>query len=237
MELPQVLRENRGVLVVMKPPGWEVDSVSNETDALCLSVFLQQHFNRATFPLLHTARFGFGFVHRLDVASSGLVLVGATFEALFALQWQKSLYEIQREYQVVSHDLAPGGTPRLVDVLVSVPLGATRSSHRTLTMEATGQPAVSHFLSQAQCVAKGLADAFPYSMIIIRIVTGRRHQIRAHSRSMGHPTACDGWYAPSSVVLSQAHIYGPPPTRAWVRTPRWDGELSPPPKELEGQVF
>lgn len=44
--LPEVLIDRPGMLVIHKPPGWEVDSVANETDAVCLSTFLQQRFSR-----------------------------------------------------------------------------------------------------------------------------------------------------------------------------------------------
>jgi len=180
---------------------------------------------------VHQSLFGFGFLHRLDVASSGLVLVGKTFKGLFSLQWQKSAYEIQREYQVVSYDLEGVGLRR-VDAKVNV---SGKKVSRTLT-EDRGQPAISHFLAQAHLMG-GPAIDFRFSILVIRIYTGRRHQIRAHTRAVGHPTACDGWYAPSAVMLLGDARSGPAPPRAWVRTPRWDGELSPPPRELEGQVF
>lgn len=231
LRIPEVLIQRPGMLVICKPPGWEVDSVANETDAACLSTFLQERFRFVDFPLLHAAAFGFGFVHRLDVASSGLVLVGSTFEGLFALQWQKNLYEIHREYQVVSHGLM---AHLLQDVEARVCLLGAKTG-RTLT-EDNGQPAVSHLLTQAY-LAGGPSPEFRYCIMAIRIYTGRRHQIRAHTRSVGHPTACDGWYAPSSVSIRSGDQHVEAPPRMWVRTPRWDGVLPPPPKELEGQVF
>jgi len=205
--------------------------VVNDTDALSVSHFLRQRLSQQDFPLVHEGSFGFGFLHRLDVGSSGLVLVGKTFRGLFSLQWQKSLYEIMREYQVVSCDLEAAGLRR-VDAKVSA---SGRKASRTLT-EDRGQPAVSHLLLQAH-LRGGPAASFHYCILVIQIYTGRRHQIRAHTRAVGHPTACDGWYAPSAVLLVGADRTGPAPPRSWVRTPRWDGELSPPPKELEGQVF
>lgn len=231
MEEPKILITGTGMLVVCKPPGWEVDSVSNETDAICLSRYLQQHFDRREYPLLHDNAHGFGFVHRLDVASSGLVLVGTNFEGLFFLQWQKNLYDISREYQVISYDL---DAKLLHEVDANVNVSSLKTS-RTLTEE-NGQPAISHILTEAH-LNGGQKIKFSYCIIVIRIHTGRRHQIRAHTRAIGHPTACDGWYAPSTVLILGPDQTGPAPPRAWVRTPRWDGELTAPPEELEGQVF
>mmetsp|Transcript_28386 Transcript_28386/g.78046 ORF Transcript_28386/g.78046 Transcript_28386/m.78046 type:complete len:180 (-) Transcript_28386:120-659(-) len=175
--------------------------------------------------------YGFGFVHRLDVASSGLVLVGTNFQGLFSLQWQKNTYEIGREYQVVSYDLEGLG---LRNVNMKVNVFGTRVSRTSA--EDRGQPAFSQFLAEAHLRGGAAVDS-GYSILVIRIYTGRRHQIRAHTRAVGHPTACDGWYAPSAVLLLSSDQTGPPPPRAWVRTPRWDGELSAPPKELESRVF
>merc|ERR1712228_788226 len=102
---------------------------------------------------------------------------------------------------------------------------------RTLT-EDSGQPAMSHLVTHAH-LTSGPLSAFRYCIIVIRIYTGRRHQIRAHTRSIGHPTACDGWYTPSAVLLRRSDQHGAAPSRRWVRTPRWNGELPPPPDDMK----
>jgi len=220
-------------MVIQKPPGWEVDSVANDTDALCLSKFLQQRFKKQTNPLLHDSLYGFGFIHRLDVASSGLVLTASTTEGLLALQWQKSLYRIGRDYVVVSYDLEVAGQRRCIDGKVSVPRAKVG---RTLT-EDRGLPASSHILTQAHSHGGDLTSGMRFTMLVIRIHTGRRHQIRAHTRLVGHPTACDGWYAPTAVLMITAAMRERVPPRAWVRTPRWEGELMAPPPELHDHVY
>lgn len=60
-----------------------------------------QHLSRGPKPccsqennLLYDFNYGFGFVHRLDVASSGLILAARTFDGLICLQWQKALCAI-----------------------------------------------------------------------------------------------------------------------------------------------
>jgi len=44
--------------------------------------------------LLHDFNYGFGFIHRLDVASSGLILAARTYQGLMCLQWQKAVSTI-----------------------------------------------------------------------------------------------------------------------------------------------
>eukprot|EP00747_Dinoflagellata_sp_TGD_P096560 gnl/TRDRNA2_/TRDRNA2_166878_c0_seq2.p1 gnl/TRDRNA2_/TRDRNA2_166878_c0~~gnl/TRDRNA2_/TRDRNA2_166878_c0_seq2.p1 ORF type:complete len:316 (-),score=27.08 gnl/TRDRNA2_/TRDRNA2_166878_c0_seq2:50-997(-) len=228
-EEPEILFHHKGMMVINKPQGWEVDVTSVSSDAICLSSFVQQTLPWTTFPVVHMSEFGKGFIHRLDVPSSGLVLVGTSFEGLYALQWQKNIYEISREYQVISHGV---GSTMLYYVDARVNVTGAKAS-RTLTEE-SGQPAVSHFAVGAHLACRRIHEA-EYCVIVVRIYTGRRHQIRAHTRHIGHPTATDGWYTPSSCILFAKDQTGPSPCRSWVRTPRWDGPLGPPPKQLRSE--
>merc|ERR1712228_21595 len=50
--------------------------------------------------------------------------------------------------------------------------------------------------------ASGTMAEVNISFLAISIHTGRRHQIRAHTRHVGHPTVTDGRYAPRDVILS-----------------------------------
>ncbi|CAE7379469.1 rluD [Symbiodinium pilosum] len=211
--LPQALVDSPGMLVVLKPPGWEVDTSMDQTDAYCLSTHLQALRTMQDSPVLHLYSYGFGFIHRLDVASSGLVLAATTFQGLLRLQLQKALNRIDREYIVLCYGLDPH-PKHAVDVDVTVK-GWLKAS-RTLTDD-TGLPAESRLCSVAH-----LRHPMPSCMsaVAIQIFTGRRHQIRAHTRSIRHPTVCDAWYAPSDVYLVERELLGPAPMRAWVRTPR-----------------
>ncbi|CAK9079655.1 unnamed protein product [Durusdinium trenchii] len=102
MNAPRVLAKLRGILVIYKPPNWEVDAKRNKTvgsgRTRLLSHFVQ---DQETSRVVRLATFEYGFIHRLDVPSSGLVLVGTTFEGLATLQFQIHTYSIRREYAVL----------------------------------------------------------------------------------------------------------------------------------------
>ncbi|CAE6927214.1 unnamed protein product [Symbiodinium sp. CCMP2456] len=221
---PRVIIDGPGMLVALKPPGWEVDTTADQTEAHCLSWHLQAIRRREDCPVLHCASYGFGFIHRLDVASSGLVLAATTFEGLLWLQFQKAVNRIDREYIVLCYGLDPQ-PEHVIDADVTV-RGWLKAS-RTLTEDA-GLPAESRLRSIAHLRHPAFGGL---SAISIQIFTGRRHQIRAHTRWMRHPTVCDSWYSPSDVLLVERDMLGPAPMRAWVRTPRWDGELTAPPED------
>lgn len=103
---PRILTKLQGISVIYKPPGWEVDAKgqSNLQSGLPLSAFVQeQEISR----VVRLAAFEYGFIHRLDVPSSGLLLVGTNFLGLAMLQWQMHMYSISREYVVLTADCWP----------------------------------------------------------------------------------------------------------------------------------
>lgn len=232
---PRILVQPAGMLVALKPPGWEVDTTIAESEALSLSAFLQSHLVAEESPLLFDFKYSYGFIHRLDVASSGLILAARTHHGLICLQLQKALCAIDREYIVMCE--GTGGLNSALQRVVTVEV-ATRGlnfdkNSRTLTQD-SGMPAETRLRIVAHLSCnEGMSNV---SLAAIQIYTGRRHQIRAHTRFIGHPTVCDAWYAPSSVHLSMKDMLGPPPARCWVRTPRWVGELPAPPQDMVNLV-
>ncbi|CAE7227294.1 SRCAP, partial [Symbiodinium pilosum] len=50
------------------------------------------------YPLLFSEVHQYGIIHRLDVPSSGLILVGKTFGGYFTLRWQQDTYDLGRHY-------------------------------------------------------------------------------------------------------------------------------------------
>lgn len=193
---PELVGHFRGMLVVMKPRGWEVDGKgSAPNDGELLSEYVQSQLPRCQFPLVHTRELDHGFIHRLDIPSSGLILTGTTFEGLHWIRWQLNVYRIDREYSVGCQGLAPPGCER-IDVAIDVRTHKL-GSHRSLTGE-HGGPAVT-WVRPAAHACSGLGDTF--TLTGVRIRTGRKHQIRTHLRSRGHPSVADGMYTVLEVGL------------------------------------
>lgn len=96
---PCVVSRLRGISVIYKPPGWEVDAKgqskqSNLQHGRPLSLFVQEQ--EASSRVVRLALFEYGFIHRLDVPSSGLLLVGTNFLGLATLLMQIHTYSISR---------------------------------------------------------------------------------------------------------------------------------------------
>lgn len=212
---PQLVAQPRGMIVVAKPVNWEVDGLTSEAGgARPLSAFVQSILPRNQSTLVHTVQLDFGFIHRLDVPSSGLVLGGTTLEGLFHLKWQIAVYAIARQYITSNHGRL---AQPLADVSERID-ASTAENLRSITDE-HGKPARSALgvLAHFCACEHGLLSKVPNGpaggcrvgeaglcLLAIAIHTGRRHQIRAHTRHLGHPTVTDARYTPRDVHVRRS---------------------------------
>lgn len=185
------------IIAVLKPPGWEIDDEVKPASGFPLSHFLQRTF--ATAPVVHDAQHSYGIIHRLDVPSSGLLLVGVTYAGYYDLKWQLDTALVIREY-VVS-----GSGVMRQSLLVKEPVHhdvAANGGVAPSVICKEGKPSKS--LLRCVVVAQHPPSGCKFSMVAVRIHTGRRHQIRAHFRHVGHPTVTDGKYSPAKVWMVHA---------------------------------
>jgi len=196
---PKVVANHKGMAVVLKPRGWEVDGQGTDPciNSERLSLFMQTQYGRDSFPLLYLSEFDHGFIHRLDIPSSGLILTGTSFEGLYWIRWQLNVYYISREYYVMCQNLAP---PHLTCIDLAIDVRTNKlGSHRSITSD-QGGPAETWVCVTAHVGIQSIRDMF--TPVAIRIRTGRKHQIRTHLRSSRHPSAVDGMYGVHDVRMS-----------------------------------
>ena len=125
-----------------------------------------------------------GIVHRLDRDTSGLLVVARSEAVLAALQSALRRREIVREYLALVE-----GRPDARTGTIEAPLGRDRRVRtRMSTDTAEGRAAVTHFETE-----RVLPDG-RYTLLRVRLETGRTHQIRAHLKAIGHPVAGDPEY-------------------------------------------
>jgi len=146
-------------------------------------------------PILMDAQHNFGFLHRLDVPSSGLILVAKNYKAFYDLQVQLHSGEISREYSVLSHGNLPASIKEV--------RARTRIQHDLPTLSG-GRGKLSKttlMLSRYMHCAVGML-----SLLLIKILTGRKHQIRSHLAHVGHPTLRDKMYTSRAIFQSDANL-------------------------------
>jgi len=124
-----------------------------------------------------------GIVHRLDRGTSGLVLVARDAATHAALQSAVKRREVGRRYAALVEGAFafPTGT-------VDAAIGRDPRHPTRMAVTAGGRPAVTHYRQAAAW------DAVQRSMLMVRLETGRTHQIRVHLASIRHPVVGDGTY-------------------------------------------
>jgi RluA family pseudouridine synthase len=120
-------------------------------------------------------------VHRLDVGTSGLVLVARTPEAHRALATALARGRIEKRYLALVW-----GHPRPRAGVYDVPLGPDRRDRRRMKADPAGRPARSRY--------RTLADARHVSLVELSPETGRTHQLRVHLAHAGHWIVGDDLY-------------------------------------------
>jgi len=193
-----------GIIIVCKPTDWEMDgNQSSGEGKLLLSEFVQAHFAQATHPLVYHAEFDYGFIHRLDIPSSGLALCGTLFVGLYTLRWQIDTYMIGREYVIVGQNCM---SSRLRQVAASIADAGVRS-----LVTPIGKPSLTNLKCHGHQQLRNGPGLRPAeggvwgSVIAIRLYTGRRHQIRSHVCYAGHATVTDARYATHTIRIAAVH--------------------------------
>ncbi len=135
-----------------------------------------------------------GIVHRLDKETSGLIVVAKNDEAHRKLAAQFARREVKKTYIALVHGWLKkdSGT-----ITASISRDRVRRTRMT-TRLAGGREAVSHYR-----VVRRIESAFgKFSLIEVKIDTGRTHQIRVHMASLGHPVVGDVLYGAPRVMRS-----------------------------------
>jgi 23S rRNA pseudouridine1911/1915/1917 synthase len=139
-----------------------------------------------------------GVVHRLDVGTSGLMVVAKSERAYRGLKQQFRDRTVDKQYHaVVQGRLDPlRGT-------IDAPIDRHPTADHRFAVVAGGKPSVTHYET---------LEAFPAaSLVEVHLETGRTHQIRVHMAAMRHPCAGDLTYGADPVLASRLGL-----TRQWL---------------------
>lgn len=122
-----------------------------------------------------------GIVHRLDKDTSGLLVVAKNDQAHVELQRQIQTKECKRIYWALVE-----GVVKQDQGIVNQPIGRCPADRKRMDIVAGGRQAETHFTV--------LKRFDRYTLMQFELKTGRTHQIRVHSRFLGHPVVGDKTY-------------------------------------------
>lgn len=170
----RIVYEDKDIIVIEKQPG--ILSAASTGGQFCVKTILDEYFHRRHFKChAHV-------VHRLDRETSGLMVYAKTIEAALSLEndWKGRVFD-RRYIAVVGGEVQQeGGTVEswLKDNKACVTFSSPTDNG--------GKLAITHF--------RVLQRSEKYSLVELRLETGRKNQIRVHMADLGHPVCGDDKY-------------------------------------------
>ncbi len=188
-----VVYEDEDILVVNKPAGMSIHpSIRHYEDSLANALLYRTRS-------LGEADMVFRCINRLDKETSGLTILAKNMLSGAILSQDVSEHKIQRTYVALVEN--PGEGELLVGRgEVDLPIGRADDSaiFRCIDHE-NGQKALTYY--QALAPKDGL------SPVILRLKTGRTHQIRVHMKAIGHPLPGDYLYHPDYQKIHRVPLH------------------------------
>ena len=191
-----VVYEDDDLAVINKPAGMMVHAGAGATDDErnrgTLTNALLHHFGRLSGI---GGELRPGIVHRLDKATSGLIVVAKNDESHRKLAAQFSRRQVRKTYIALVH-----GWMKQDRGTISSSISRDRVRRtRMTTRRCGGREAVSHYIVKNRIVS----SYGKFSLLELQIDTGRTHQIRVHLASLGHSVVGDTLYGAPREIRAQ----------------------------------
>ncbi|MEV6668585.1 RluA family pseudouridine synthase [Streptomyces sp. NPDC051162] len=194
----EIIHDDDDILVIVKPvgvaahpsPGWTGPTVIGGLAAAGYRISTSGAAERQ------------GIVHRLDVGTSGLMVVAKSERAYTLLKQQFRERTVDKRY----HTLVQGH-PDPMSGTIDAPIGRHPNHDYKWAVTADGKPSVTHY---------DLIEAFrAASLLDVKLETGRTHQIRVHMAAHRHPCVGDLTYGADPTLAKRLKL-----TRQWLHAVR-----------------
>ena len=184
----KTIYEDKNVIVINKPKGLLVHSKGTLNEEYTLSDYLKDKIN---FKVLNNRS---GIVHRLDRATSGVMICAKNESWADWLSKQFAKRNVQKTYIAVVF-----GHMKDKEAIIDLPILRNPKKPNTFKVDQRGKKAITY--------CKVLKTSKNYSLIELKPKTGRTHQLRVHLKYLGHPIVGDQLYSPKSDKYERMYLH------------------------------
>jgi 23S rRNA pseudouridine1911/1915/1917 synthase len=189
-----VLHDDDDIVVLDKPVGVAVHPSPGWTGPTVVQGLLALGYQIATSGAAERQ----GVVHRLDVGTTGVMVVAKSENAYSVLKRAFKERTVDKRYSALVQ-----GHPDPTSGTIDAPLGRHPGSEWKFAVVAEGRPSITHYETVEAFRAATLLD--------LRLETGRTHQIRVHMSAVRHPCVGDVTYGADPVLSKRLGL-----SRQWL---------------------
>lgn len=186
-----ILYEDESMLVIAKPAGVVVHPAAGNPTGTVVNALLGRYPHLAETLACTSGRPG--IIHRLDKETSGCLAIAKTPEAQYKLSSAFASRETGKTYLAIVR-----GVPRRPEGEITGLIGRHPVNRQKMAVvERNGKYAITRY-----CLKRsGLINGVPVSLMEVKILTGRTHQIRVHLSSIGIPVLGDATYGGTAAAI------------------------------------
>ena len=178
-----IIYEDNDILVVNKQKGLVVHPANGNPDGTLVNAIMA-HCKDSLSGIGGELRPG--IVHRLDKDTSGLLIIAKNDKAHIQVSEQIKNREVKKTYIALVR-----GSIAEDEATINMPIGRSTKDRKKMAVTKNGKEAVTHF----KVLNRYTTNKGSYTLLEIKIDTGRTHQIRVHMAEIGHPVIGDSVYS------------------------------------------